>query len=271
MNAPLLSVEKVTYRYPGAEWQLLPASLSVAPGEILAVLGPNGSGKSTLLKLAAGVLKPDEGRVFLAGRDLKLFKRRETAKVLGYLPQDAESRFDYSVEEVVAMGRFAHLGGGLAFLRAYDLEVIARSLKQTETDGLRYRRLSRLSGGERQRVLLASVIAQEPQVLLLDEPTTALDVHHQMRLFSILTDLVQRGLAVVVVTHDLNLASLFSRRILLLKEGCIHCEGTPKTVLTKKVLGEVYGDGVEVISHPTLGCPVVLPTISALRQKEGTS
>jgi iron complex transport system ATP-binding protein len=271
MDTPLLSVEEVTYRYPGAEWRLLPASLSVAPREILAVLGPNGSGKSTLLKLAAGVLKPDEGQVFLAGQDLRLFKRRQTAKVLGYLPQDAESRFDYSVEEVVAMGRFAHLGGGLAFLRAYDLEVIARSLKQTETDRFRHRHLSRLSGGERQRVLLASVIAQEPQVLLLDEPTTALDVHHQMRFFSILTDLVQHGLAVVVVTHDLNLASLFSHRILLLKEGRIHCEGTPKAVLTKKVLGEVYGDGVEVILHPTLGCPVVLPTTSTLQETEGKS
>ena len=268
MTETLLFLRDITFQYPESSWRLAPVSFSIGRGEIVAILGPNGSGKSTLLRLAAGVLKPIGGEVFLDGRNVNTLGRRAIARRLGYLPQNTESHFDYSVEEVVAMGRFPRLGG-LGFLGQRDLAVIQRSLEQTATETLRNRPLSRLSGGERQRAMLASVLAQEPQVLLLDEPTNALDIHHQMRFFSILSSLVHQGLAVVIVTHDLNLASLYSQRIFLMKAGRMVQEGHPEEVLTQQILYDVYGEGLELMSHPTHLCPIVLPTVQ--KRKENNS
>jgi iron complex transport system ATP-binding protein len=260
MDHELLSVQSATYAYAGNGWQLLPSSFSVVKGDILGVIGPNGSGKSTLLKLAGGVLCAHTGKVLLAGKDILFMKRRQIARMLGYLPQQAESHFDHTVEEVVAMGRFAHLRGA-GFLNAQDLDVVGRCLRQTGMEGLRQRRMSRLSGGERQRALLASVLAQEPEVLLLDEPTTALDIHHQMRLFAILVELVEKGMAVVVVTHDLNLASVFCERVLLLGKGAIVHQGRPEEILTKDILEAIYGRGLQMMEHPTTGRPLVVPAV----------
>ena len=265
-----LSVESVTYQYAASEWRLFPSSFSVMKGEILGIIGPNGSGKSTLLKLAARILSPGAGTVLLDGRDLTGMGRREIARHLAYLPQNTESHLDYTVEEVVAMGRFAH-ARGMGFLGPDDIDVVTRSLFQTETEGFRQRSLSRLSGGERQRVFLASVIAQEPKVLLLDEPTSALDIHHQVRFFNLLTDLVAEGMAVAVVMHDLNLACLFGDRLLLLKQGKIVHQGSPEEILNKQILHEIYGDGVEIVEHPATGRPVVLPTTAPVQHKKGTS
>ena len=266
----LLSVEGVTYRYNGSDWQLFPSSFSVDCGEMLGIIGPNGSGKSTLLKIAAQILSPKAGRVLIEGKDMAKMNRREIARILGYLSQNVQGHLGYSVEEVVAMGRFPYLKGA-GFLSPHDMGVVTRCLCQTDTEGLRKRSLSRLSGGERQRVLLASVIAQEPKVLLLDEPTSALDIHHLVKFFDLLTDLVAEGIAVAVATHDLNLASLFCDRLLLLKEGKIIQQGGPEDILKKGVLQETYGKGVEVIPHPTIGRPVVLPRTEHRSHKEETS
>lgn len=272
MNHDILSLESVSYTYAGnGGWHLLPTSLSVAKGDILGVIGPNGSGKSTLLKIAGGLLTSHTGRVLLAGQDIKKMKRRQIAGTLGYLPQHAESHFDYTVEEVVAMGRFPHLRGA-GFLGTRDMEVVSQCLQKTELDSFRGRAFSRLSGGERQRALLASVIAQEPQILLLDEPTTALDIHHQMKLFAIFMDLVREGMAVVIVTHDLNLASVFCRRVVLLRNGAIAFQGSPEEIIRKDILEGIYGRGLEITKHPTTGCPLVIPAIGLLHHdKEGPS
>jgi iron complex transport system ATP-binding protein len=268
MSHNLILVKSVTYAYAGNGWQLDPATFSVAKGDILGIIGPNGSGKSTLLKLAGGVLQPRSGKVLLAGKDMMQLKRRQIARTLSYLPQQAQSHFDYTVEEVVAMGRFPHLRGA-GFMSAYDLEVISQSLAQAEMNRFRQRRLSRLSGGERQRALLASVISQEPQILLLDEPTTALDIHHQMKVFAILVELAKKGTGVVVVTHDLNLASVFCKRVLLLNEGTITCHGRPADILKKEILETVYGKGLEVMKHPTTGRPVIVPSASGDFDQKG--
>jgi iron complex transport system ATP-binding protein len=270
MAGELLFVQSVTYAYVGNGWQLNPSTFSVARGDILGIIGPNGSGKSTLLKLAAGVLQSHSGKVLLAGKDMTQLKRRQVAHVLGYLPQHAQSHFDYTVEEVVAMGRFPHLRGA-GFMSAYDLDVISQSLAQAEMNRFRQRRLSRLSGGERQRALLASVISQEPQVLLLDEPTTALDIHHQMKVFTILVALAKEGTGVVVVTHDLNLASVFCKQVLLLNEGAIACHGSPEDILKKDVLETVYGKGLDIMKHPTTGRPVIVPSAGDDYGQEGAS
>lgn len=270
IDDPLLLIRGVRYSYGTGSWRLDESSFSVPAGSILSIIGPNGSGKSTLLKLAAGILHPIEGEVVLLGRDISTLNRKEIAGVLGYLPQHTERHFDYSAEEVVATGRFPHARGA-GFLNAVDLEAITTSLRRTETEQLRHRRISSLSGGERQRVFLASVIAQEPRILLLDEPTSGLDIHHQMRFFSVLTTLVAKGMAVVVVTHDLNLASCFSDRILLLTRGRIVHQGTAEALLTQEILEDTYGKGLEILSHPASGRPIVLPSNRGPRKGEALS
>lgn len=262
MPSEPLRVEDAAYQYQEAAWRLQPTSFNVAPGDVLAIIGPNGSGKSTLLRIAAGVLPPAGGRVLLDGGDLSQLDRRDVARKLGYLPQNVHYAFDYTVEEVAAMGRFPHLSG-LGFLTGVDRDVIASSLSRTEMTAYRERPLSHLSGGERQRAFLASVLAQEPRVLLLDEPTTALDIHHQARFFRLLNELAASGIAVVVVTHDLNLASLYCTRLLLMSGGQKHCEGTADQVLRHEVLSEVYDESVAVMHDERSGRPIVLPGLAA--------
>ena len=270
MAQKLLSVQDVNYTYAGSGWQLNAMSFFISKGEILGIMGPNGSGKSTLLKIASGVILPDSGTVFLRGKNISKMKRREVAGILGYFPQNASGHFDYSVQEVVAMGRFPHLSGA-GFLTPHDMEVVDQCLIRAEVEQYRDRYLSHLSGGERQRVLLASVLAQEPKVLLLDEPTSALDMQHQAKFFTLLSELVEEGIGVVVVTHDLTLASLYSHRVILLNDGRIVQGGAPKDILTKGILQNIYGEGVTVIPHPATGLPIVLPRIGQGARNEKTS
>jgi cobalamin transport system ATP-binding protein len=258
MSNSLLELANVRYRYSQSEWQMCDITLQAQAGTILGIIGPNGAGKSTVLKIAAGILKPDAGKVMLLDEAIHSQDRRRIARILGYLPQDVSSLFDYRVEEVVAMGRYVH-GRGLGFLDAGDIAIINRCLEQTETTEFRDRSLSHLSGGERQRVLLASVLAQEPKILLLDEPTVGLDLHHQVRFFELLAQQVRQGLAVVVVTHDLNLASLFCEQLVLMQAGKVICKGTVKEVIEESVLETVYPGNIYIATHPVHGQPIVLP------------
>ena len=258
MSHKPISVQEVTYRYRGNGWQLYPASFSLKPGEIVGIIGPNGSGKSTLLRIAAGIIRPSTGRVIVAGRDMADMSRREIAASIGFLPQDTGGYLDYLVEEAVAMGRFPHLKGA-GFLCPHDISVVERCLIETDTEAYRGRSINQLSGGERQRVMLASVLAQEPDLLLLDEPTSALDIHHQVKIFTLISRLVQEGMGAAVVTHDLNMASLFSDRLLLMKQGKIIYRGRPEEILNADILHESYGEGIEITQHPKNGRPMVFP------------
>ncbi|MBN1765760.1 MAG: ABC transporter ATP-binding protein [Sedimentisphaerales bacterium] len=260
MSECVLHVKSVSFTYPESNWYLRDISFEVGPGEILGIIGPNGSGKSTLLKCAAGILDSTSGEVLLGGHDMKHLSRRMIARFLGYLPQNVASVFDYRVEEVVAMGRFAHLSG-TGFLRSEDLHIIHRCLKQTETLPYRGRSLSHLSGGERQRVLLASVLAQEPDILLLDEPTTGLDLHHQVVFFKLLRDQALKNMAVVVVTHDLNLAAQFCHWLLLLDNGSMVKQGHINEVISSETLGRIYRQSIWVDRHPINDKPIVLPLV----------
>ncbi len=257
-NPEPLTVSHLRYAYPDSSWQLDAPEFRGRAGEIVAVIGPNGSGKSTLLRLAAGVLPFAEGRIEILGKDIRALDRRGIARVLGYLPQETSAEFDYRVIDVVAMGRYAHLAAG-GFLRDSDQRVVDECMKQTGTLPLKHRRLSRLSGGERKRVLLASVLAQEPRVLLLDEPTSALDLHHQVRFFAILTQLAGAGLSVVVVTHDMNLASLYCHRMVLMREGRIVRDGRPEDVMTLEQLTPIYGGNFLIGRHPQIPRPLIYP------------
>ncbi len=184
--------------------------------------------------------------------------RRQIARVLGYLPQLVPATYDHTIDEVVAMGRFCRLHG-LGFVTEDDQAVIDQCMARTEVIALRRRPLSQLSGGERQRVMLASVLAQEPRILLLDEPTTGLDLHHQVTFFRLLTQLAGQGLAIAVVTHDLNLAAQFCDHLIMLDQGRKVAEGTVDEVLTRQRLASVYADELYVAEHPVNGRPMILP------------
>ncbi len=258
-----LSAHDLSYRYAmprqtKAELAIREISLVIRPGEVVAVVGPNGSGKSTLMAVLAGWLRPASGTVELDGKDLQRWPARARARRLAYLPQRVAPLYDLASAEVVAAGRHPHssLWTGVAPL---DRQVVDRVLAATATSHLEARPFSTLSGGERQRVLVASILAQEPDILLLDEPTAALDLHHRVEVFRLLRTAAGGGRGVVAVTHDLNLASMFADRVVLLDGGRLVAEGLPAAVLKQEILERAYGPELLVVAHPAAACPAILP------------
>ncbi len=233
--------------------------LTLREGSMDFLVGPNGSGKSTLLALLAGALTPAEGEVFLDGRPLLSIPPPERASLLGWLPQGAGGEaFGFTVEETVALGLEAGRPG-LALPGRRELERVRETLDLLDLAGLAGRPLERLSGGERQRARLAAVLAPDRPFLLLDEPTAALDPHMAVQALEVLEPLARQGKALLVVSHDLNLASLFGERIHLLASGRILASGPPGEVLRRELLEEAYGPGLVLVSHPGSGRPALLP------------
>jgi iron complex transport system ATP-binding protein len=231
--------------------------LTVRTGQVVALVGPNGSGKSTLLRCAAGVLTPTQGIITLAERPIGAWRPMERARMLAYLPQHVVPAFPVTVSEMVAWGRHPYRTG----LTARDLgggQVVEAALRQMEVAHLADQLFPTLSGGEARRCLIASALAQEPRYLLLDEPTGDLDPPHGRALFRHLCSLAHQGLAVLVVTHDLNLAALFADRVVLLAAGRAMAEGAPGEVLRADLLSEAYGTGLVVGDHPLAPRPTVL-------------
>jgi len=229
----------------------------VAKGEFFGILGPNGSGKSTLLNLIDGIRSPCEGEIRLKGIAPGKMRRKDVARLVAVVPQEASWVFPLTVEEVVLMGRTPHLGR-LAFESERDLAVARSAMDATDLLPFASRLMETLSGGERQRVLIARALAQEPEVILLDEPTSSLDIAHQIRTFDLIRSLSRSaGLTVVSVTHDMNLAALYCDRIALLEEGRLHSLGCPGEVITESHIREVYRVNVVVDNHPLTGLPRV--------------
>lgn len=251
-----IEAKGVWYRY-GEPWILQDVSFSVNRGELLGILGPNGSGKTTLLRILDGILKPSKGGVLVAGRSLDQMSRRELALEVAVVPQEAPFQFSFTAKEVVAMGRSVHLSP-LQFEGSRDLEVLERAMEMTDTWQFRDRDVNTLSGGERQRVLIARALAQQPRIVLLDEPTAFLDITHQVELFELIHTLVRdTHLTVVAVSHDINLAAQYCHRLLLLKKGVLHLQGAPGDVVTREALREVYAVDLIVDGHPLTGLPRV--------------
>ncbi len=237
-------------------------SLSLVSGEMVGVVGPNGSGKSTLVRALSRVLRPRAGTVLLAGKDLyALVSARDAARAIGVVPQSASLSLAFTVREIVGMGRAPYASPRLfASPTARDAEITEDALRAAGVHALAERVATTLSGGEWQRVLLARALAQQPSVLLLDEPTAHLDLAHQWETLTQARALAHEGgKAVLAVLHDLNLAAAFCDRLLLLSEGRIAAQGTPAEVLTPALLEKVYGARVWVGPHPVTGCPLVLP------------
>ncbi|MFO8006792.1 MAG: ABC transporter ATP-binding protein [Candidatus Brocadiia bacterium] len=252
-----LALDDCSFSYGPGGFALRGVSLSVHSGEVLGIVGPNGSGKSTLLRLMAGFLRPAAGRASLDGSDLRGIGRRELARQLAFLPQSPETAFRFRVGEVVAMGRYPYQGA-FGFLSEEDSRAVERAMRETETEGLAPRIFSTLSGGEKQRALIAGILAQDPSVMLLDEPTGALDIHHQTEVLDLLWRLSRQGIAVALVTHDLNAAAQFCDRLALLSDGELVRLGPAAEVLQEDLLSEVYGAPVRIIENPFTHAPLVL-------------
>lgn len=226
--------------------------------EVVGVVGPNGAGKSTLIKLLTKLLVPSSGVIKLNDQNVQALGRLELARHLAVLPQGGDLPMDYHVYDLVMMGRTPHLGF-LARESKRDYDLIQSVMQRTDTWQFRERFASDLSGGEKQRVLLARALAQEPSYLLLDEPTNHLDLRYQVEVLSLVRQEVERGLSVLVVLHDLNLAARVCDRLIVLQQGSIVAEGTPNEILTESLLTEVYGTRVSVIQQGS--SPVILPNL----------
>ncbi|MHB8994183.1 MAG: heme ABC transporter ATP-binding protein [Armatimonadota bacterium] len=256
-TTPILQANALHASYGGTE-VLRHVDLSLQPGEMVGLLGPNGSGKSTLLRVLSGLLAPKSGSVTLAGMDLHSHTARQRARLIGLVPQYAHIPFAFSVTDVVAMGRNPYLGL-LQGPGAQDQAAIAAALERTDCLHLRERLVTELSGGELQRVIIARALAQEPRVLLLDEPTAHLDLNHQLDIANLLRQLNrEQGLTVLWVSHDLNLAAEFCERLVMLKDGKLVADGTPDEVITPQWLADVYGLKLPVANNPASGRPQVI-------------
>lgn len=227
--------------------------LTVGPGELLALVGPNGAGKSTLLSLLAGDRKPTGGKVLLDDRPLESWSARDLARRRAVLPQHHQVHFSFTVAQVLEMGRSPWPPS------EQDARLLHTAAGEAAVDHLLERSVSSLSGGEQARTHLARVLVQDTPLLLLDEPTAALDLHHQESVLHLVRSRAEQGRTVVVVLHDLDLAAAYATRVCLLAEGRLVADGPPDAVLNANLLSSVYGHAVEVIRHPVTGRTVVLP------------
>jgi iron complex transport system ATP-binding protein len=256
----LLSLQDVYFGYRD-ETVLRGLSFSVEEGEIFGVVGPNASGKTTMIRLMDGLLTPRRGSILLRGEDLRNLSRRKIASQVAVVPQEHHLLFPFKVMEVVLMGRFPHIPP-LGFEGTRDHDVAMEALRKTRCHHLKDREINELSGGERQLVFIARALAQEPKLLLLDEPTVHLDFRHQLEFMDVIIALNRlEGVTVVWVSHDINLAAMSCDRILLLHGGRNFALGRPSEVLTPENLHALFGRRVRVDLNPHLGAPQVTPII----------
>jgi iron complex transport system ATP-binding protein len=233
-------------------------SLAIKAGEMVGLLGPNGSGKTTLLKLASGVLKPGRGEVRLDSTNLNQLHRKSIARNVAVVPQQFHIPFAFTVSEVVMLGRIPFINA-FAGETVVDREAVSSALGVVGISELEERRFDELSGGERQKVILAMALAQQPRLLLLDEPTVHLDITHQIEILELVRNLnTEKRITVIAAMHDLNLASLYFDRLILLKDGRVLADGTPAQVLTEERIREAYSASVRVEMHPVTGAPHII-------------
>ncbi len=258
----MIEIRSVSFRYHET-WVLHDISFRGEKGEFIGLIGPNGSGKTTLLKLLSRLLSPQKGEILFDDRPLRKMQRREIAQRIAVVTQEAHLLFPFSVLEIVLMGRTPYLGRKM-FESKKDLDIARKAMEWTETLSLSERAIDELSGGERKRVFIARALAQEPDVILLDEPTANLDIHHQIDFLDLILNLNQaKGLTIVMASHDINLASEFCDRLILLEQGSVYKMGAPQEVITQENIQRVYGCEVWVDENPVSG----MPRINLMKKK----
>jgi iron complex transport system ATP-binding protein len=245
----MLKLHHLSFGYNGQP-VLGDISLEIQPGQMVALLGANGAGKSTLLRLMNRTLKPWQGRVELNGQDLQQLSPRQTARQIALVEQASKLVWPYTVLQTLKLGRFPHQGW-LAPYSEHDLEIVQHVLQQIGLRELQHRPLNKLSGGERQRALVARALVQQPQILLLDEPSANLDIHQQLKLLNFVRSLAaEQKLAVVLAIHDLALAARYCQRLVVLHQGRIYADGPTETVLEPALLQEVFGVQAQLYRDP---------------------
>jgi iron complex transport system ATP-binding protein len=252
----MIEVDSSLFRYH-QDWVLQDVSFQLRKGEFVGVIGPNGSGKTTLLKILCRFLPPHQGEVFFDRLSLKKMSRREIAKKIAVVAQETYPAFPFRAIEMVLMGRSPYLGH-LMFESPKDLEIAKKAMEWTETLPISERPIDELSGGERKRVYIARALAQESEMILLDEPTSNLDIHHQVEFLDLVLSLNrEKGLTILMASHDLNLASEYCDRLIFLQDGKIYKMGFPEEVVTRENIEKVYGCKVWVDRNPVSGMPRV--------------
>lgn len=253
----MLKVEGLHFGYNGRE-TLKDINLSAKEGEFWGILGPNGSGKTTLVKTINRVLKPSSGNIHINGEDIRNLTHNEIARHLAVVSQVFSINFEFTVEDIVMMGRTPHIRGGET---AEDFEIVRDAMKKTNTDYLKDRFVTQLSGGELQRVVIARALAQQPSILLLDEPTSHLDITNQIDVLNLAKNECKKGMLVVAVIHDLDLAAYYCDKICLIRDGEMMAKGTPEEVITAENIHNVYNLPVEIITNPITNSLNVVPLL----------
>ena len=258
MTPELMAAENISFTY---ETSLVfkDLSVSVQKQDFIGLIGPNGSGKSTLLKIMGGVLKADSGSILFKNSSVSKINKKLFAQSVSWVPQEHPMVFPFKVSEIIMMGRHPYLSA-FSFESKEDYDITRRAMETTMTSQFADRYFNEISGGEKQRVMIASALAQNPEMMLLDEPTSALDLKYQIQILNILKNLnANHDMTLVIAMHDLNLASQFCNRLILLNEGEIVRDGTPEQVLEKNILEQVYGIGIDlsirdgqIMVHPVM-------------------
>jgi len=255
----MIELKDISFSYAGETDVVKGVSLRIDKGEFVGVLGPNGSGKTTLLKIVSGTLRPNRGDVIINGIKLSGMRHKERAKHIAVVPQESLIPFSFSSLEVVLMGRAPYLPL-FGFESKEDMSIARKTMEDTDVLQFEKRPVQELSGGEKQRVIVARALAQKPKILLLDEPTTFLDIRHQMDLYRLIKRKNKEdGLTVITVVHDINLASTFCDRIIFLKHGAIIADGTPYDVIKYAKIKEVFDTEVYVGINDLTGMPYYVP------------
>ena len=245
-------IHKLSFGY-SSDRVLHGVSIRIEPGEFIAIVGPNGAGKSTLLKLLAGLLSHFEGSIDFMGQPIESYNPAGLARKIAFVPQETHVVFPFTVDEIILMGRVPYRQSFL-FDTEEDARFVRKAMAATQTEDLAGKMFNMLSGGERQRVVLASALAQTPEVLLLDEPTVYLDIKHQFQFYEILERLkTQENMTIVAVTHDINLAARYAPRMIAIREGVSIADGTPDDLLTAEKLYEIFGITADVVDRPQGG------------------
>ncbi len=254
----VLQARDVQFAYQAGRPVLRGVSFAAAAGKLLCILGPNGSGKTTLLRCMLGQMRLGGGELILDGKDISKYSPRGLAKMLSYVPQFPQSAFAFTVRELVLMGRFAH-GGIMGLAGRQDLAVADLAMQMTHTLDFADRTLEELSGGEAQCVMIARALAQQPSVMLLDEPTSHLDVKNQLMIYRMMQRLAHDwGMAVICVSHDINQAAHFADELLLMREGMVLAHGSPAQVVRQQTLQQLYDVQVELVQGPGQDVPLVI-------------
>lgn len=255
----IIEIRNASFSYGSDVAALSGINIKIEKGDFLVIMGPNGSGKTTLMGLISGVRNPDGGEVFLEGKPIASMNRKEIAKKIAYLPQQINIDFPFTVRQIVLMGRFAYLRG-LGIEGRQDMEIAHKAMEMTGVIHLADRLIHQLSGGERQRVFIAQAITAEPEILMLDEPISSLDVKFQVQIMDLLKSLnEEKGITIITTLHDLNFAGFYAKNLMLLKEGITQSVGTSGEVINKESIRHVFDVEVELHKYSDDMNPIIIP------------